>query len=140
MFSTYVVDFFIREFASSRNETKTKCFEANGHTALPLFNSKCPLLKRLLSADGGTDLKTDVYINQPTAGCRLSDLFSSLLYSNVSRSDMGSIPFGQFQFQMYQLQSQFRFLPTLFYLPLFTMSRYSEYLLGIPTPNSLYSL
>ena len=64
----------------------------------------------------------------------------------VNSNSIWSIPNEIYQFQIYQFQIyqfqiyqfQFRFVPTLFCLILFTRHRYSEYLLGIPTPSNLY--
>ena len=81
----------------------------------------------------------------------------SILSMNTHhRSDMGSIPFSQFQSIQFQfhmkfinfnsikkIQFQLNFLPSLFYLLPFTRIgtpiTYSEYLLGIPTMSSLIS-
>ena len=70
---------------------------------------------------------------------------SSLIFLYVS--DMGSIPFCQFQFQSIPIgqfhikfinpNSPIPFFNDSFYLLLFTNIRYSEYLLGIPTLSSL---
>ena len=61
----------------------------------------------------------------------------------ISKADMGSILFGQFQFHLKFINSKISipipFFSDSFCFIFFTMSRYSEYLLGIHTPSSLYS-
>ena len=68
--------------------------------------------------------------------------FSIKKLQNLTRckcnNDDQNQTWGEFHFsiQIYQFQFQFRFYWLFFYLLLFTMSRYSEYLLQVPTWNT----